>query len=47
MDRGQQSRRSIEHSVIVNVSDVNDCIPDFGIPTSSLFTQIDEELPNG
>ena len=46
MDRGQQSR-SIEHSVIVNISDVNDCIPDFGFATSSRFTRIDEELPNG
>ena len=46
MDRGQQSH-SIQHSVLINISDINDCTPDFGITTSSLFTQIREQLPNG
>ena len=46
MDRGQQSR-STQHNVFINISDVNDCIPDFGIMTSSRFTQIEEQLPNG
>lgn len=45
MDRGQPPR-SIEHRIIVNVSDVNDCVPEFDA-TSSRFTRIDEELPNG
>lgn len=46
MDRGQPSQ-TIEHNVILNISDVNDCVPDFGLPMSSLFIQINEELPNG
>lgn len=46
MDRGDPPR-TIEHSVIVNVSDVNDCTPNFGFTTSSLFTIINEELPKG
>lgn len=46
IDRGQQ-QRSAQHTVLINISDVNDCIPDFGITTSSLFTQIEEQLPNG
>lgn len=45
IDRGQPSR-NITHSVIVNVTDVNDCVPDFGFTISSP-TRIDEERPNG
>lgn len=46
MDRGQPSR-NISHSLIVNISDVNDCTPNFDVPTSSLFRRLNEELPNG
>ena len=45
MDRGQQPR-SIERNVTVNVSDVNDCTPDFDL-TSETFILINEELPHG
>ena len=44
-DRGRQPR-SIEHYVTVNVSDVNDCTPDFD-STSENFVLINEELPHG
>jgi len=46
MDRGQPSR-NISLSLIVNVSDINDCTPIFDVPMSSLFTRLNEELPNG
>lgn len=44
-DRGQQARR-IEHRIIVNVSDVNDCVPEFNAPTSRSI-RIYENQPNG
>ena len=45
MDRGQPAH-SIEHRLIVNVSDVNDCVPEFNAPSSRSIT-INEEQRNG
>ena len=45
MDRGQPPL-IVEHNIIVNISDVNDCIPDFNSATT-VSAIINENLPNG
>jgi len=45
-DMGTPSRRNLTHTVIVTLSDINDCIPDFGL-TSVIVLSLQEEQDNG